>query len=87
MVHRQLQLTALGARTRRLLRRSPDPVERARALVLVARLVADHAAMVVATTHDGDATESRGAERVLVAALEHLRHVRTASGAPAATGD
>jgi hypothetical protein len=75
----QLRLLALGARTRRMLRHTGDPVERAIALVIIARSVADHAAASAADTRAGDVTELEGTERILTATLEHLHRMRTSS--------
>lgn len=44
MTVHKLRLAALSARTRRMLRYTTDPVERALAMVIVTRAVADHAA-------------------------------------------
>lgn len=79
MTGQKLRLAALGARTRRMLRHSGSPVERALALVIVARVIADHAAGVTADSRSGDTVELAGAERVLTAALQHLHDVRTTS--------
>jgi hypothetical protein len=72
MTARKLRLAALAARTRRLLRDTSDPAERALALVIVARVFADHAAQTVAANADGTTAELSGTERVLSVALEHL---------------
>lgn len=76
MTAHKLRLAALSARTRRLLRHTADPVERALALVIIARTVADHAAHAAVHTPSGDTTEVVGTERVLTEALEHLHAVR-----------
>ncbi|WP_420367199.1 hypothetical protein [Curtobacterium sp. L1-20] len=78
MTGHKLRLAALGARTRRMLRHTDSPVERALALVIVARAIADHAAGTTAAHRRETSTvELAGAERVLSAALEHLHTVRT----------
>lgn len=81
----KVRLAALAARTRRMLKHTNDPVERALALVVVARTVADYAATTAAVGPkrtirgiDGIA-EVRGAERVLNTALQHLQDLRTTS--------
>lgn len=78
----KLRLAALAARTRRMLKHTDDPVERALALVVIARTVADHAATNAAVgpkrgTHGAaDIREVRGTERILNAALQHLQDLR-----------
>jgi hypothetical protein len=79
MSARQLQLLVLGARTRRMLRHTADPVERALALVIIARSVADHAAASAASSRASDTAELEGAERILTTTLEHLHRMRTTS--------
>jgi hypothetical protein len=76
MTAHKLRLAALAARTRRLLRHTGSPVERALALVIVARVIADHAADIAASKRGASTAELAGAERVLTAALEHLHAVR-----------
>lgn len=78
---RKLRPAALSARTRRMLKHTGDPVERALGLVIIARAVADHAAETAAIgqrtrTGDDAVLELRGAERVLNAALQHLQDLR-----------
>ncbi|WP_420367181.1 hypothetical protein [Curtobacterium sp. L1-20] len=79
MTGHKLRLAALSARTRKMLRHTAEPVERALAMVIVARAIADHAATTAAGTRDGDPAELASAERVLTAALEHLHRVRHGS--------
>lgn len=62
-----------------MLRHTDGPVERALALVIVTRAIADHAAHTAADRRNGDTAELASAERVLTAALQHLHDVRTAS--------
>lgn len=75
----KLRLAALIARTRRMLHHTDTPVERALAMVIVARGIADHAAGAAAASWDGNTVELVSAERVLDAALQHLHDVRTDS--------
>jgi hypothetical protein len=72
-----------------MLEHTDDPVERALALVVIARTVADYAATNAAvgpkrTIHGVHGiAEVRGAERILNAALQHLQDLRTESYAGA----
>ncbi|MBT1608491.1 hypothetical protein NY542_00120 [Curtobacterium flaccumfaciens pv. betae] len=81
----KLRLAALAARTRRMLKHTDNPVERALALVVIARTVADYAATKAAvgpkrTIHGAAGiAEVRGTERILNAALQHLQDLRTDS--------
>jgi hypothetical protein len=59
-----------------MLRHTGDPVERALALVIIARSVADHAAASAANTRGGDTAELEGTERILTTTLEHLHRMR-----------
>jgi hypothetical protein len=65
-----------------MLNHTTDPVERALGLVVIARVVADHAATTAPVTprrsrRDAtNITEVQGAERVLNAALQHLHDLR-----------
>lgn len=79
MTAHKLRLAALSARTRRMLRHTDTPVERALALVIITRAIADHAADQVAARTTGDTIELVGAEKVLTAALQHLHAVRNDS--------
>jgi hypothetical protein len=78
MTAHKLRLAALGARTRRMLRHTDTPVERALALVVITRAIADHA-HAAAGARAGETTELAGAEKVLTAALQHLYAVRNYS--------
>lgn len=62
-----------------MLRHTTNPVERALAMVIVARAIADHAAAAAAATRDGNTAELVSAEQVLTASLEHLHRVRADS--------
>lgn len=84
MVIRSLHLTMLRSIAQRRIRRSSDPVQRAFAVVVVARTIADVSAVEHAR-RGGPAVEFASAERVLDAAMEHLRQVRAAAAA-ASTG-
>jgi len=79
MTGQKLRLALLSARTRRMLRHTSDPVERALALVVISRAVADHAAVAASTRTSPDSLEVRGTEQVLTAALEHLHALRRAA--------
>jgi hypothetical protein len=78
MSDHKLRLALLGARTRRILRHTSDPVERALALVVICRAVADHAAVAASVRTTTGSLEVRGTEQVLTAALEHLHAIRRA---------
>lgn len=62
-----------------MLRHTSDPVERALALVVIARAAADHAAFEASPRQGSQALEVTGSEQVLTAALQHLHDVRRAS--------
>jgi hypothetical protein len=79
MSNHRVRLALLNARTRRMLRHTSDPVERALALVVIARAAADHAAVEASQRHGGQTLEVTGCERILTAALQHLHDVRRAS--------
>jgi hypothetical protein len=79
MSDHKVRLALLNARTRRMLRHTSDPVERALALVVIARAAADHAAVEASLYRNSHTLEVTGCERVLTAALQHLHDVRRAS--------
>lgn len=78
MALRSLHLALMRGIAQRRIRRSPDPVQRAFAIVVVARTIADMSAIDQAR-RGAPSAEFSSAERVLNAAIEHLRQVRAAT--------
>ncbi|MET3452299.1 hypothetical protein [Curtobacterium sp. 1544] len=78
MSDHKLRLALLDARTRRMVRHTSDPVERALALVVISRAVADNAAVAASARTNTGSLGIRGTEQVLTAALEHLHAIRRA---------